>query len=105
VLAPDGAFIRKERVEAQGKVKGYWPGAPDLAVEVISPSDSYSEVEEKAMEWINAGCRVVVILNPRNRTVTIFRSLRDIALLTVGDTVDLSDVLTGWSLPVLELFG
>ena len=52
VRAPDVAFIRRERVEEVGDVGGYWPGAPDLVVEVISPSDTYSEVEEKILEWL-----------------------------------------------------
>lgn len=51
--------------EEVGKVAGYWPGAPDLAVEVVSPGDTYSEVEEKAIEWLETGALMVLALNPR----------------------------------------
>src|SRR5437588_276272 len=54
VRAPDVAFVRRERVEAAGRVTGYWPGAPDLAAEVVSPGDSYTEVEEKVLAWLAA---------------------------------------------------
>ena len=53
--APDAAFVRRERVEALGVVTGYWPGPPDLVVEVISPNDRYTEVYEKVDEWLEAG--------------------------------------------------
>jgi Uma2 family endonuclease len=105
VRAPDVAFIRRERVEEVGDVEGYWPGAPDLAVEVISPSDTYSDVEEKVFDWIEAGTRMVVLVIPRKRTVTIYRSLTDIVMLTEHDTLDGGDVVPGWKIPVSEVFG
>ena len=49
--APDAAFVRRERVEATGEVEGYCSGAPDLAVEAVSPGDVYAEVEGKVAEW------------------------------------------------------
>jgi Uma2 family endonuclease len=105
VRAPDVAFIRRERVEEVGDVEGYWPGAPDLAVEVISPSDTYSDVQEKVFDWIEAGTRMVVLVMPRKRTVTIYRSLTDIVMLTEHDTLDGGDVVPGWKIPVSEVFG
>ena len=82
VLAPDAAFVRQERVEAVGDGDGFFPGAPDLAVEVISPSDRYTEVDEKVAEWLAAGTRMVVVVNPRNRTVRVHRPTTDSVLLT-----------------------
>jgi Uma2 family endonuclease len=105
VRAPDVAFIRRERVEDVGDVEGYWPGAPDLAVEVISPSDTYSDVQEKVFDWIEAGTRMVVLVMPRKRTVTIYRSLTDIVMLTERNTLDGGDVVPGWKIPVSEVFG
>jgi Uma2 family endonuclease len=105
VRAPAVAFIRRERVEEVGDVEGYWPGAPDLAVEVISPSDTYSDVQEKVFDWIEAGTRMVVLVMPRKRTVTIYRSLTDIVMLTGHDTLDGGDVVPGWKIPVSEVFG
>src|SRR5215210_5379755 len=64
VRAPDVAFVRRERLEAAGRVRGYWPGAPDLVVEVISPNDPYTEVEEKVVEWrLHHGARLVFVVN------------------------------------------
>jgi Uma2 family endonuclease len=104
VRAPDVAFIRRDRVEAVDDVQGYWPGAPDLAVEVISPSDTYTEVEEKLFDWLDAGARLVIAVNPRQHTVTVYRSRADIVQLTEDDTLDGGDVVPGWSLPVREVF-
>ena len=105
VRAPDAAFVSQSRVEEAGVVTGYWPGAPDLAVEVISPSDTYSQVQDKALHWLNAGTRMVVVVDPGQQTVTVYRSLTDIVLLTTGDELDGKDVVPGWVLPVDELFG
>jgi Uma2 family endonuclease len=104
VCAPDVAFIRRERVEEVGDVEGYWPGAPDLAVEVISPSDTYAEVQEKVVDWIEAGTCMVILVISRQRTVTVYRSLTDIVMLTEHDTLDGGDVVPGWKIPVRELF-
>jgi Uma2 family endonuclease len=104
VIAPDIAFIRQERVEAIGRVKGYWEGAPDLAVEVISPGDTVSEVEEKVQSWLEAGARQVWIISPKLRTVTIYRSLSDISTLTEKDILDGGGVVPGFSIPVTDIF-
>ncbi len=55
VRAPDVAFLRRERVESAGEANGYWKGAPDLVVEVVSSGDTRSEVEGKVAEWLAAG--------------------------------------------------
>jgi Uma2 family endonuclease len=104
VRAPDVAFVRRERVEAVGDVDGYWPGAPDLAVEVISPRDVYTEVEEKVFDWLEAGARMVVVLNPRKRAVTVYRSLNNIVVLTDADILDCDDIVPGFQLPVSDIF-
>jgi Uma2 family endonuclease len=104
VMAPDIGFVRKERVDQAGKVKGYWPGVPDLAVEVISPNDTYTEVEEKAVEWLSAGCPMVLLLNPRRRTATLYRSPHQIELFSEGETLDLGGVVTGFSMGVNDIF-
>jgi Uma2 family endonuclease len=105
VRAPDAAFIRRERVEGVGESGGYWPGAPDLAVEVVSPGDAYAEVEAKVTEWLRAGTQMVIVVDPSNRTVKIHRGLTDIAALTEDDEIDGADVIHEWRLPVRRLFG
>jgi Uma2 family endonuclease len=104
VRAPDAAFVTSERVEAAGRVDGYWPGAPDLAVEVVSPNDRHSEVVEKALSWLEAGCRMVLVVDPERKVVTVYRSREDIRILVAGDVVDGADVVPGWKMAVAELF-
>jgi Uma2 family endonuclease len=105
VRAPDAAFVRRERVEATGEVEGYWPGAPDLAVEVVSPGDAYAAVEGKIAEWLRSGARLVIVVDPSNRTVKLHRSLTDVAVLTEDDEIDGADVVPEWRLRVRRLFG
>ena len=104
VRAADVAFIQQDRVTAVGDTEGYWPGAPDLAVEVVSPHDLYTEIEEKVIDWLDAGTRMVVIINPRKRTVTTYRSRSEITILTDDDTLDGADIIPGWRLPIQEIF-
>lgn len=104
VRAPDAAFIRQERIEEEGPQRGFWPGAPDLVVEVVSPSDNYTDVEEKVVDWLHAGTRMVVVVNLRQRRVTVHRSRADIQALGEGDELDGGDVVPGWRLAIAELF-
>jgi Uma2 family endonuclease len=101
VRAPDVAFIKGSRQRA---AEGFFPGAPDLAVEVVSPSDSYFEVEEKVFEWLGAGCGVVLVVSPRKRVIAIYRGREDIRRLSETDTLDLSFVIAGFSVAVRDLF-
>jgi Uma2 family endonuclease len=105
VLAPDIAFVRRERIPKEGIPKGYWPGPPDLAVEIISPNDTYEEVEEKVAQWLLAGTAAVWVINPRRRTVTVYRSLTDITVLTETDELTGGDVVPGFRCPVAKIFG
>lgn len=104
VRAPDVAFIRRERVEAVGDVKGYWPGAPDLVAEVVSPGDRYTEVQDKVLDWLSAGTRMVLVVEPATRVITVYRSLTDITVLGEADVLNGGDVVPGWRLPVREVF-
>lgn len=103
VRAPDVAFVRKERADAVRDVPGFFPGVADLAVEVISPSDRYIEVEENIADWLEHGTLMVIVVNPRNRTVWVHTS-DGVTELTEGDTLDGSDVVPGWSMPVADIF-
>ncbi len=103
VRAPDAAFISQQRLDEVGPVQGYWPGAPDLAVEVISPNDLYTEVSEKVTEWLKAGSKMVVVINPRTEQVLVHMP-GDVNVLEGDDTLDGGDVVPGWQLPIKELF-
>lgn len=104
VRAADVAFIRQERLNPVAEPEGYWPGAPDMAVEVVSPNDLYTEVDEKVTDWLDAGTRLVVVVNPRKRTVTVYRSHTQIVVLREQETLDGHDVIPGWSLLVASIF-
>jgi Uma2 family endonuclease len=104
VRAPDLAFIRRGRIPVAGIPRGFWPGAPDLAVEVISPGDTYTEVEEKVNEWLSAGTRMVLVLNPRTRMVTVYTSPTEVVRLAESDTLNGGELLPGFTCQVTELF-
>lgn len=104
VRAPDAAFVSRRRLEAIGGAEGYWPGPPDLAVEVISPGDTYAEVEEKAIAWLEAGTSMVIVLNPRKRTATVYRALTEITILNESATLDVEDVVPGFKVVVKDFF-
>jgi Uma2 family endonuclease len=104
VRAADVAFVSRDRVGLAAGMRGYFPGPPDLAVEVVSPGDTYSEVEEKALAWLAAGTRLVLAVDSRKRTVTRYRGRGDIAILTEDDTIDGEDVVPGWTMRVADVF-
>jgi Uma2 family endonuclease len=104
VRAPDVALVSRARVEAVGEIEGFWPEAPDLAVEVVSPGDSYSDVEEKVFDWLGAGTKMVVVINPRHRSATVYKSQSDITVLAEADVLAGEDVMPGFELAVREIF-
>lgn len=87
-----------------GQTFKYWPGAPDLAVEVVSPDDSFREVQEKALEWLASGTIAVLVLDPTERTATVYRRGGDAHIHSAEDTLDLSDAVPGLSVAVAKLF-
>lgn len=104
VRAPDAAFIGRTRLDEVGPVQGYWPGAPDLAVEVVSPNDLYTEVSDKVAEWLQAGSRMVMVVNPRRQQVFVHAPHADVKVMEIDDTLDGGEVVPGWQLPIKELF-
>ncbi len=105
VRAPDAAFVRAERVAPGSLPETYWPGPPDLALEVLSPNDRQEEVTAKALDWLAAGAQAVVVLDPRRQVATLYRSPSDVRVLGPGDVLDLDPELPGFSVGVAELFG
>ena len=104
VRAPDVAFVAKERIPAAGKPEGFWPGAPDLAVEVVSPSDRFTEVLEKVEEYLAAGTRLVWVALPRIRAILVCHPSGEIKMLREDDELNGEDVLPGFSCRVKEIF-
>ena len=104
VRGPDIAFVRPGRLNPIGSQPGYYGGHPDLAIEVISPSDRLAEVQEKVEDYLEAGVQVVVVVNPRNKTVAIHRSAVEVMTLTEADTLEVPNLIPGWQLPVADIF-
>jgi Uma2 family endonuclease len=102
--APDVAFVSAARIAAAGEPTGYWQGAPDLAVEVLSPNDTVVDVEEKTDDWLTLGCAMVVLVNDRRRTVTIHRPGVPPRTLRGDDVFDGEEVVPGFRLPLSDIF-
>jgi Uma2 family endonuclease len=105
VRAPDFAFIAKPNLPKDKPAEAFWPGAPDLAVEVLSPGDTTGEVDEKISAWLAAGSAAVWVIDPQLQTVAIYRSRTDIRIRTVGESLEGTPLVPGFSCPVAELFG
>jgi Uma2 family endonuclease len=104
VRAPDAAFVTASRVAAQTDKAGFFDGAPDLAVEVISPSETTEMVEAKLIDYLEAGTKLVWLIYPRTQTIIAYRSLTDVQIFTSADTLTSGDLLPGFAVPVQEIF-
>jgi Uma2 family endonuclease len=98
VRAPDAAFVRAERAV---DTAGFFDGPPDAAFEVVSPHDSYTEIEEKTLEWLRAGAVVVIIADPRTRSIRVHRAA---GAVNVADVVEIDDVIPGWRITLEDAF-
>ena len=103
VLAPDFSFIRKARLVGKRSPKGFYPGAPDLVVEVLSPSDRAVEVDGKTQQWLDAGCVQVWIVNLNRRTITIHQKAENPRVFRASDLVDGGELLPGFRVSVDQL--
>ena len=102
VLMPDIAFLSNEHIPTD--LSKVFPIPPDLAIEVVSPTDALHRVVEKAFAYLDAGTQLVWVLEPKSKTVTVYRSETDITLLTRNDTLTGEEVIKGFSCQVAELF-
>jgi Uma2 family endonuclease len=105
VLAPDAAFIRQEEFERIGPTKKFWPGPPDLAVEVMSPDDTIRKTDEKAKAWLSHGARMVWVVNTARRTVSVYRPGFAVVTLTEDEALDGGEVVPGFRCDLKEIFG
>jgi Uma2 family endonuclease len=102
VRRPDVSLIRAERMNVIPD--GVITIAPDLAVEVISPNDTYYEVEAKVDEYLAAGVKLVWLISPQNRTVTIFGERRIVEHIGASDDLTAEELLPGFRCSVESLF-
>ncbi len=103
VRAPDLAFIRADRLPSE-EPQEFWDIAPDLVVEVLSPGDRDHEVMAKTRMWLDAGVRLVWIVDPTRRTIAVHRANGTTQLLTQRDTLSGEDILPGFELPLSQVF-
>ena len=103
VRAPDAAFIRADRI-GETLPQGFFPGAPDLAVEVLSPDDRASEVLAKVENWLSAGCHGVWVVDPKTLSVAVYRAGGGAVILKATDTLAGDNLLPGLQLPVASIF-
>jgi len=105
VLGPDLSFISKQRLEEVGQVEGYWQGAPDLAVEVLSPGDRRGKVSKKISQWLGVGAKQVWIVDPKHSTITVYRSESDTTMFSGSDYLESHDLFPGFRLSLDRIFG
>ena len=103
VRAPDVAFIRAER-RGETATARFIPGAPDLAVEVLSTHDTHRSLAAKAADWLAAGARLLWVVDPEARTVTVHRPGAEPLVLGEDERLDGDDVVPGFRLPVADIF-
>ena len=100
---PDVSYISAERVSTQDK-DSYIEGAPDLAIEVVSPSNSNLEMQQRAAEYLLAGAQLVWIVNPAKQTVDVYGPHGTRTVLSGTDSLDGGDMLAGLALSLSKVF-
>jgi Uma2 family endonuclease len=104
VSGPDIAYLKKERVPAPGG-RGFFKGAPDLVIEVLSPGDRPGEMRDKVEGYLTRGAAVVVVIDPDDKTAAIFRPRATaLVLRSETDVLDLGDVIPGFRCQLREIF-
>jgi Uma2 family endonuclease len=105
IRVPDIGFIKAERLPAEGERSRFPRLAPDLAIEMLSPSDRASEVVVKLEMYQEAGIPLIWLVDPDKKTVTVIASGKPTQVLGMGDTIEGGDVVPGFSDTVAHLLG
>ena len=104
VRRPDASFVLRGRLPGERPPKGFCSVRPDIAAEVVSPNDLFSEVLDKVAEYLAAGVRLVWVANPDHRTIHIYRADGSTSLLRENDELTGEDVLPEFRCRVGDLF-
>jgi Uma2 family endonuclease len=104
VRGPDVSFLSTARLPPERLPEQFIPGAPDLAIEILSPSERWSEVEEKIADYFGAGARLVWVVDPGQRRVIVRYPDRPPRIVPTAGTLDGEEVVPGFALPLAELF-
>ncbi len=104
VRVPDVSFLSNEKLAEIKNVNKFYDGTPDLAVEVISPSETYNDVQGKLEDYLSAGVKMVWIIRPENKTVTTYRTLSDFKILREDDELTGEDFLPNFKCNLTDIF-
>ncbi|HEY2737576.1 MAG TPA: Uma2 family endonuclease [Thermoanaerobaculia bacterium] len=104
MLVPQLAFVSRDRVHGTDTPGAFRHGAPDLVAELLSSSNNAAAARQDAQSWLNAGARAVLVLDADGKTVAVYRGGEAREMAGPGGTLDLSDVVPGWSLRIDDLF-
>jgi Uma2 family endonuclease len=104
VRGPDVSYVRADRIPPGGVPEAFWPMAPDLAVEIVSPGETADEVRAKVRDYLAAGTPLVWTIYPRTREVVVHTSDGLARAYSDSDVIEHPDVLPGFTCPVAELF-
>ena len=104
VRGPDVAFVRRDRIPPGGVPEGFWPLAPDLAVEIVSPGDTTNEILAKVGDYLAAGTPLIWVIYPRRQEVVVHMPDQVSRTYGAGDDLSFPEVLPGFSCLVADLF-
>lgn len=104
VRAPDVAFVREEHIPPDHEASGFWSLAPDLAVEIISPSETAQMIQDKVDDYLAAGVRLIWLVYPKSKRVVEYKSPIQIRHLGVKDNLEGGDVIPGFEYALSRLF-
>lgn len=101
---PDVAFVESPKIPETGEPQKFWDFAPDLAIEIVSPTDFYQDVLKKIDDYFVVGIKQVWLINPEKETLTIYFSSSETKLLTKKDVLTCEDILPKFNLKLSEIF-
>jgi Uma2 family endonuclease len=105
LFCPDMSFVTADRVAQQrARKSAFFLGAPDLFVEVLSPSDTVENLHEKLEQFFNEGARLAWVINPKKKCVYVYRAPHSFQTLQQADSLVGEEVIPGFTLPVSNLF-
>jgi len=103
--SPDISFVSKERLRGIKRLpKGFFEGAPDLAVEIISPNNTFAELHGKMIEYFENECRLAWLIHPDEQSILVYRSSHPDRLLKVTDNLEGEEIISGFSMAIKDLF-
>ena len=102
---PDVSFMRMDKFLQIKNLDKFYSGAPNLAVEVISPSETFQDEQEKIEDYLASGVEMIWIVRPKQTTITVYRPQHELTVLRIGDSLDGADVIPGFTCSVEDILG